>query len=329
MSVPRVPPLPPKLPPWGWLDHAHLVGGQPKVAARPSPKWVADWTLPRRVRLCSHGIPLADHAEGLERVGAQPVPAELLGEDVVASAKAASTSPQVKTRWSMTLVPFSSMTSGLSGSIAFVASATTSSGLVVDLDQLEGVLGDVAAHRRDGGHRLAHEADLVGGEAVGAPASGRGAGLLQRSASSPVTTATTPGSFSASLVSIDVDARVGQGDCAGSRSAACRAALHVVDELRAAGDQARDPPRASRPAHPSAARCREDLPGDLGISTAILSLSPSLCRSPSVFACARPVLGGAGVRWGISAELGGRQPAGAQDRSGSRCSGRSGRRARP
>ena len=30
MSVPRAPPLPPKLPPWGWLIRRTLFGGKPK-----------------------------------------------------------------------------------------------------------------------------------------------------------------------------------------------------------------------------------------------------------------------------------------------------------
>jgi hypothetical protein len=56
MSVPRPPPFPPKLPPWGWPIIRTLLEGSPKVAARPRAMWAGDWKAPRQVMLCSTGF---------------------------------------------------------------------------------------------------------------------------------------------------------------------------------------------------------------------------------------------------------------------------------
>jgi len=128
MSVPRVPPRPPKLPPWGWLFTFTLLEGSPKVAARPSPKWVADWMLPRTVRSRLIG----SHSQMAPKVSMGFAPTRFQRNFSVktcaASAKAWSTSPHVKTRCIITLVPFSSITRGLPSSIALKGSATASSG---------------------------------------------------------------------------------------------------------------------------------------------------------------------------------------------------------
>ncbi len=78
MSVPRVPPLPPKLPPWGWAIMRTLLDGRPRAAARAQRDVRGGLEArPQREALVD-GIPLGDHAEGLERVGAEAMPAELL-----------------------------------------------------------------------------------------------------------------------------------------------------------------------------------------------------------------------------------------------------------
>ena len=59
-----------------------LFGGRLKTAPRASAMWNCDWKLPWHVSVPSMHVPLADHAEGLERVGAEAVPAELLGDHV-------------------------------------------------------------------------------------------------------------------------------------------------------------------------------------------------------------------------------------------------------
>ena len=46
MSVPRPPPLPPKLPPCGWLIRRTLFVGRPNVPALPSAMKDWAWKLP-------------------------------------------------------------------------------------------------------------------------------------------------------------------------------------------------------------------------------------------------------------------------------------------
>ncbi len=165
---------------------------------------------------------------------------------VSASAKAVSTSPQVNTRWKMTLVPCSSKIAGLSAAPSS-ASDHRRQRIVLDDDALERVLGDVAADGGDGGDRFADEAHLVGRQTVRTPAVGHRRDRLASSARV--------------LAGHDREharqasrrrwcrsrrcARARAG-CAGSRSGACREA-RVVDELGLAGEQLRDPRRARPP----------------------------------------------------------------------------------
>ncbi len=105
-----------------------LWGGSPSTAARPRASSDGDWKVPRQVTLCSsgfHWLMTPKFSMGLAPTRFQR---KLCVKTWSASSKAWSTSPHVKTRCAMTFVPRSSLTSGLSGSMALTASTTASSG---------------------------------------------------------------------------------------------------------------------------------------------------------------------------------------------------------
>ncbi len=102
---------------------------------------------------------------------------------------------------------------GLAGSSATAAFATGGRSVVVDLDQLAAILGQVPALGDDDRDRIADQADLVRGEQgeLGRgpaarpswPAAGPARGPSSSSMSAPVSTATTPGSARAAEASTE------------------------------------------------------------------------------------------------------------------------------
>jgi hypothetical protein len=128
MSVPRAPAFAAEAAAVRLRDQAHLVRGQVEDQ-RPRDRHV-ELRLeasPARERVLER-VPLADDTERLERVRAEPVPAERLGDDVVGALNAPSTSPHVNTRCSITLVPRSSKMSGCARIAAIVHRRSTGNG---------------------------------------------------------------------------------------------------------------------------------------------------------------------------------------------------------
>ena len=152
-------------------------------------------------------VPRRDRARGLHRLGAHPVPARGAADHVV-GAREVGARPRRSRSCAGTrrCCRACRAPAGRRGVHRRDRVDDRREHLVVDVDQRAGVLGDVAARRRDRGDRLAGEAHAARRRSrAGGRARRRSAviGSISSAASAPVRTATTPGSAFARDVSIE------------------------------------------------------------------------------------------------------------------------------
>jgi hypothetical protein len=139
----------------------HLVGGEPEGRGATQREVGGGLDAAADRQLEAHGVPRTDRAEGLGRVGAEPVPAELLREDsgrpLEGPVDLAPREDPLHHHVGALLLdherrPILHGGEGIGDHVER---------FVVDQDVLEGVLGHVTARRRDGRHRLADVARLL------------------------------------------------------------------------------------------------------------------------------------------------------------------------
>ena len=128
---------------------------------------------------------------------------------------------------------------GLSGSSAFCGIDDRRENFIFDLDQLEGVLGDVTARRRNRGDRIADEPDFIMRQAVARPTDRKaGHGLRPSLGVFTGNHRDHAGKF-LGLGSVDaLDARVGMGAAQDRREQHAWKG-NIVAELRSARKQRR------------------------------------------------------------------------------------------
>jgi len=154
----------------GVADETHLVGGDPQDRSATQGQQRRGLEGAATGHTLLHRVPLADDPEVLNGVGADAIPAEALREDVVRRLEGLIHLPppedplQHDVRAALFVDERASRLHGLDGVDHGLQ------GLVVHVDELEGILGHVAAGGRHGRYRLSHVARLVRRHAVGAPA---------------------------------------------------------------------------------------------------------------------------------------------------------------
>ena len=235
----------------GLADDAHLVGGQPQDRSACEPHEGRRLIAPVTGDASLDGIPLADDAEGLDRIRSHAIPAELLGEHLVRALEDLLHLSPGEHPLEHHVVSAFLEEQGAPRFHRLPGIGHHLQRLVVHDDLLECVLGDVPTGGGDGRHRLANEAHLFRRQAVAAPALGRGG---RREAPTERVFAADHGCHTRQrLRRADVDGRDAR---VGERTAENRAVQHagqaqVVDERGATGEKLRILDPVHRLAHPA------------------------------------------------------------------------------
>ena len=157
----------PKPPPMSCVTKRSLSSGDAQrrpiqIAATPGIWWL-QWIVHCRVPR-SYSTSAAEHSSGVEEKRSKCSSSIRITRSAAFSAP--STSPQSNMPDQTTFVPASSCRIGAPSSCALRASTTTSQRLVLDLDQVGGVAGELAGLGDDGDDRLADVPHLADGERV-------------------------------------------------------------------------------------------------------------------------------------------------------------------
>jgi hypothetical protein len=153
-------------------DHADLVGGDLQHRGHAEGHVALRLVAAAAGEGALDGVPLRDHAEGLHRVRAEAVPAELLGEDVVGVAERRIDVAPLELPLVDDVRPLLLEDQRRRRRHRGEGVHHRGQRFVLDVDQLERVFRQVAVRRRDRGDGLADEAHLADREAVYAPAVG-------------------------------------------------------------------------------------------------------------------------------------------------------------